>query len=288
MYADSFEFNGIKSSDIGYYIMNFDGFSNDGVGTAGNEITFTTSKPPNTSRWNFHGSKYENPLTASFQIGKFDCQKNRDRNYELSQQDCAFLIRWLVRSDGYKLLRFLLDGYKEYEHTYFRTQNTLQWIRNSGMIVGAQLDITCDAPFGYSDMQVFETSCSNGGSFTIYDDSDRPGALYFDEIDIVMASDAANLQIQNSLDALYSPTIQYTTQIKNCKNGEHITIASHMISTSKNTSHTRENINNDFNFKYPRLINFSETNETRKNTYTVSGGSCRLSFSYRTIRSVLP
>lgn len=123
--------------------------------------------------------------------------------------------------------------------------------------------------------------------FTIYDGSDKTGALYFDEIDILLASDAKNLQIKNSLDALYSPTIQYTTQINNCKNGEHITIANHMIATNRNTVHTRENINNDFNFKYPRLINMSDLKEIRKNIYTVTGGSCRLSFNYRTIRSVL-
>lgn len=288
MYADIFEFNGIKSSDVGYYIMNFDGFSNDGVGMAGNEITFISSKPPNTHKWNYHGSKYENPLTASFQIGKFDCNLDKDKNYELSQQDCAFLLRWLVRADGYKPLRFLQGEYEGYENTFFLAQNKLQWIRIDGRISGAQIDVTCDAPFGYSDVQTFEVSCSNGDSFTIYDDSDKTGALYFDEINILLTSDASNLQIKNSLDALYSPTVQYITSIKNCKSGEQITIANHTISTSKNTNHTRENINNDFNFKYPRLINFSEINETRKNTFTVTGGSCRLSFHYRTIRSVLP
>ena len=275
MYADVFEFNGIKSSDLGYYIVGFDGFSNDGVGTAGNEVTFSTSKPSNSYSWNFHGSKYENPLTASFQIGKFDCGIDKDKNYELSQQDCAFLLRWLVRTDGYKFLRFFQGGYEGCENTFFRVQNKLQWIRVQGAIVGAQIDVTCDAPVGYSDVQ-------------IYNDSDTAGALYFDETDILMTSDAQNLQIKNNLDALYSPTIQYVTQLKNCKNGEHITIANHMIETSKNTGHTRENFNNDFNFKYPRLINFSDINETRKNIFTVTGGSCRLSFSYRTIRSVLP
>lgn len=288
MYADVFEFNGIKSSDLGYYIVGFDGFSNDGVGMAGNEVTFSNSKPSNSYSWNFHGSKYENPLTASFQIGKFDCGIDKDKNYELSQQDCAFLLRWLVRTDGYKFLRFFQGGYEGCENTFFRVQNKLQWIRVQGAIVGAQIDVTCDAPFGYSDVQIYEVSCSNGSSFAIYNDSDTAGALYFDETDILMTSDAQNLQIKNNLDALYSPTIQYVTQLKNCKNGEHITIANHMIETSKNIGHTRENINNDFNFKYPRLINFSDINETRKNIFTVTGGSCRLSFSYRTIRSVLP
>lgn len=287
MYADIFEFNGIKSSDLGYHIANFDGFSNDGVGMAGNEITFVTSKPSNTYKWNFHGSKYENQLTTSFQIFKLNCGINKE-NYELSQQDCAFLLRWLVRTDGYKLLRFFQGGYEGYENTFFRAQNKLQWIRFEGAIVGAQIDVTCDAPFGYSDVQTFEISCSNGGSFTIYDDSDKTGALYFDETDILMTSDASNLQIKNNLDALFSPTIQYTTNIKNCKNGEHITIANHMIATNKNTSHTRENISNDFNFRYPRLINMSGLTETRNNIFTVTGGSCHLSFNYRTIRSVLP
>lgn len=287
MYADIFEFNGIKSSDLGYYIANFDGFSNDGAGMAGNEITFATSKPSNSYKWNFHGSKYENPMTTSFQIFKLNCGIDKE-NYELSQQDCAFLLRWLARTDGYKLLRFFQGGYEGYENTFFRVQNKLQWIRHEGMIVGAQIDATCDAPFGYSDVQTFEVSCSNGGSFTIYDDSDKTGALYFDETDILMTSDASNLQIKNNLDALFSPTIQYTTNIKNCKNGEHITIANHMIATNKNTSHTRENISNDFNFRYPRLINMSGLTETRNNIFTVTGGSCHLSFNYRTIRSVLP
>lgn len=288
MYANIFEFNGIKSSELGYYIVNFDGFSNDGVGAAGNEITFSTSKPANSYQWNFHGSKYETPLTMSFQIGKFDCSIDKGRNYELSQQDCAFLLRWLVRNDGYKFLRFLQGGYEGYESTYFHAQNSLQWIRVAETIVGAQINVTCDAPFGYSDIQTFEVSCNDGDSFTIYNDSDKTGALYFDEIDIVMSSDAKNLQIKNSMDRIYSPTIPYATQITNCKNGEHITIANHMIATNKNTVHTRESINNDFNFKYPRLINISDLSETRNNIYTVTGGNCHLSFHYRTIRSVLP
>lgn len=287
MYADIFEFNGIKSSDLGYYIANFDGFSDDGVGMAGNEITFVTSKPSGSYKWNFHGSKYENPMTVSFQIFKLNCSIDKE-NYELSQQDCAFLLRWLARTDGYKLLRFFQGGYEGYENTFFRVQNKLQWIRHEGVIVGAQIDATCDASFGYSDVQTFEASCSDGDSFTIYDDSDKTGALYFDETDILMTSDASNFQIKNSLDALYSPTVQYITSIKNCKSGEQITIANHTISTSKNTNHTRENINNDFNFRYPRLINMSGLTETRKNIFTVTGGSCHLSFNYRTIRSVLP
>lgn len=288
MYANTFEFNGINSKDLGYYIANFDNFSNDGVGVAGNEITFTTSKPANTYKWNFHGSKYESPLQTSFQIGKFDCSVYRDRNYELSQQDCAFLLRWLVRTDGYKPIRFFQGGYEGYENTFFFVQNKLQWIRVAGTIVGAQIDVTCNAPFGFSDIQTFEASCNDGDSFIIYNDSDKTGALYYDEMDILLTSDANRLQITNSMDSIYSPTIQYNTIITNCKNGEHINISNNQIYTSMNSVHTKGNISNDFNFKYPRLINFSDLTENRKNVYTVTGGSCNLSFNYRTIRTVMP
>ena len=34
MYCDFFEFNGINLKDLGYHIVNFDSFSNDGVGVA--------------------------------------------------------------------------------------------------------------------------------------------------------------------------------------------------------------------------------------------------------------
>lgn len=286
MYCDLFEFNGIKSDEVGsgYCIMSFEGFNNDGVVSAGNEITFSLGKPSSSTKWNFHGNSYQNQLSTSFQIGKINCNGAAE-DYELSQQDCAFLLRWLQRSDGFKYLRFLQD---EYENTFFNCQIKLSWVRMCGKIYGAQCDVTCDAPFGYSDQQTFEASCSNGTTFTIYDDSDRMGAIYFDSIDILCNQNISELTIINSMDSIYSPTVQYMTKIKNCKNGEHITIANNTIKSTHESSHTKGNINEDFNFKYPRLINTSDINELRRNVFTVTGGNCSLSFSYRTVRSVMP
>ena len=285
MYADLFEFNGIKSDEVGvgYCIMNFDGFNNDGVISAGNEITFSSSKPTNSTKWNFNGSLYENQLTTSFQIGKLICQGNQD-DHEFSRHDCAFLLRWLQRSDGYKYLRFLQD---EYENTFFNCQIKLSWVKIKGKIYGAQCDVTCDAPFGYSEPKTYEVSCNSGDTFIIYDDSDRMGSIYFDETNINIKEDISEFRLTNSMDALYSPTIEYITKIKNCKNGEFITIANNTIRSTSEGLHSKGNINNDFNFKYPRLINTSDLNELRRNEYTVNG-KCDLSFSYRTIRSVMP
>lgn len=290
MYATTFEFNGIKSEDVGFYIMNFDGFSNDGVGVAGNEITFNISKPTNAKTWNFHGSKYETQLSFNFQIGKIDCN---NKGYQLSDGECAFLLRWLVRSDGYRFLRIFQQGS---EDIYFNAQITLQWIRIRGEIVGAELAVTCDAPYGYSDIQNYEVTCTDGDSFQIYNDSDEVGAILFDEINILMTSDAKVLQISNDMENLYYPYVPYIITISNCTAGEHIVMANRQIVTNQ-SSH---NIIDDFNLNYPRLINLSDSTsynannnyatyqENRINTYTVTGGSCHLFFSYRTIRSVLP
>lgn len=289
MYCDLFEFNGIKSDEVGagYMIMNFDGFNNDGVISAGNEITFSSSKPANSLKWNFHGAKYENQMTTSFQIGKIVCTGSQD-DYELSNQECAFLLRWLQRSDGYKYLRFFQGGYEGYENSFFRCQIKVSWIKVKGKIFGVQCDVTCDAPFGYSDQKIFEVSCNNGDTFTIYDDSDRMGAIYFESVDIMPKENISELRISNSMDTIYSPTLTYATVIKNCQNGEQITIAGNTIRTTNEGMHTKGNINNDFNFKYPRLINTSDLNELRRNDYTLTGGKCDLSFSYRTIRTVMP
>lgn len=306
MYATAFEFNGIRSDDIGLSILNFDGFSNDGVGTAGSEITFNTSKPANNSKWNFHNPQTETPLQMSFQIGK-------SVGNGLSREECAFLMRWLVRSDGYHYLRFLQD---EYENTYFHCQITLQWIRHAGgQIVGAELAVTCDAPYGYSSLKKYEVDVDehspDSSSFQIYNDSDETGAILFDSVDIICTSDADVLTITNDMDPLYSPTDPYITRILNCVAGEQIHMANHQImagltpeamENNVELNHTSGTIADDFNFHYPRLIHISgitatdgeeETfsnpyTENRINTYTVTGGSCHLCFTYRTIRKVLP
>lgn len=282
----TFEFNGIKSSDMGFYILNFDGFSNDGVGTR-SHYTFNTSKPANSKKWNFHGAKTEEQLTKTYQIGKLDCNK---RDMELTREEFAFLQRWLERSDGYKYLRFLEDGY---EDTYFNCQLQVNPIKLAGdKLVGAEVTITCDSIHGYSGIRTFEVSCQDGDTFQIYNDSDEIGSIIFDQLEIVMTSDASELCISNEMDTLYSST-PYNTTIQNCVNGENIVLANLQIKSNTITQHTKQNIANDFNFNYPRLINLADMmangyEENRVNTFKVTGGSCDLNFSYRVTRTVMP
>lgn len=276
MYAETFEFDGVKSSDLGIYLLNYDGFSNNGVSVAGSEITFNTTKAPSSKKWHYHSPKYETQLTWSMQIGKLSGE-------ELTQQDCAYWMRWLVRSDGCHYLRFLQN---EYENTYFNCTMTAQWFRlPDGRIVGMELQVTCDAPFGYSEEKQYSTTCNNGDSFQIYDDGDDVGAIVFDKVEITSNSATSKLSITNDLETIYSPMTVNVSEFKNLQNSEKITIQNNQITSSV----LSRDIGDDFNYKYLRLINwFNQGTDTRINTYTVMGGSCKIDIVYRTIRKVLP
>lgn len=303
MYAESFEFNGIDSKDMDLYILNFDGFNNDGTGSVGDEITFTTTRAANSDRQNYHGYTRENVLKCNFQIGKNPC--NTD-TIELSREELAFIKSWLERKDGYRFLRFFQKGY---EDTYFYCQIHTEWIRIVGKIVGIELSVTCNAPYGYSSIQGIDIKLNDGDSFTVFNDSDEQGAIEIDQVEIgVINGTDCTITISNNLESVFSLGKDYVTKIEHCNAGEAIILngLNHTINTdiSKQPLHTYGNIGEDFNYNYPRLINISTSlpldgylssnnnyptyDENRINTFTVTGASCNVTFAYRTIRSVMP
>lgn len=303
MYAESFEFNGIDSKDLNLYIMHFDGSNDNGTGSIGDEITFTTTKAANSDRLNFHGYSRDTTLTTTFQIGKNPC--NTD-NMAFSREELAFIKAWLERKDGYKFLRFFQKGY---EDTYFYCQIHTEWIRILGKIVGVECSVTCNAPYGYSNIQGIDVQLNDGDSFVVYNDSDEQGGLEIDQIEIGLTNGSdATITLQNELENVYSCGRTCVTQIKHCNTGEHIVIdgLNHSIATSENHKayHSNGNICEDFNFVYPRLINISTNlpllnyiptnhnyptyDENRINKFTITGAACSVTFAYRTIRSVMP
>ena len=303
MYAESFEFNGIDSKDANIYIMGFESFNDDGVASIGDNISFTTTKAANSDRLNFHGYTREECLTTTFQIGKNPCELN---DPEFTREELAFIKNWLERKDGYHFLRFFQEGY---EDTYFYCQNHIEWIRVQGKIVGADVSVTCNAPYGYSGIQGIDVVVPDGGSFIVYNDSDEQGGLEIDQIEIGISSESTcNITIENNLENYYSLNRPYKCTINNCNPGEHIVISglNHTITTSDShqARHTDGNISSDFNFHYPRLINISTNlplinyipsnnnyptyDENRINKFTVTGAKCNINFAYRTIRSVMP
>lgn len=289
MIAYDFEFNGIKLSDLGYRIVTFGNVTNGEV-SAGGEITFSTSKAINGTKWNFNGSKYETPYSFTCQICKFD---NCCDIQSIDTREQAFIHRFLVRKDGYRYFRWLTKGH---ENIYYNVQIAMQWYKVGDDIIGATLTITCDAPWGYSPIQTYEIAISSGQSFTIFNDSDDIGAIIPNQIEILISSNG-NLRLSNSLESYYSPTYP-SMKIDNCKTNEVIVIngITKQISSNK-SSHV---IADDYNYKPLRLINLDELytysvsnskltslNDLRANVITVSGCDCTISLAYRTIRKVV-
>lgn len=314
MYAESFEFNGVDSRDVGICIMDFDGFNNDGVASLGDEISFITTQAAHSDRLHFHGYSREQTMTLNFQIGKDPAVAS---DMEFSRAELAFLKSWLERRDGYHFLRFFQKGY---EDTYFYCQIHVEWIRVMGKIVGAELSATCNAPYGYSGIQGIDVKLQDGDSFIVYNDSDEQGGLEIDQVEIMLNEDSGSdctLTLTNHLENRYSLTSgtdsgetggSHNTIIHHCNAGEQIIIdgVHHSITTSSEhqARHTNGSICEDFNFCYPRLINISTNlplvnyipsndnyhayDENRINRFTVTGAPCHVTFAYRTIRSVMP
>lgn len=290
--ATDFEFNGVKASDVNLAIVDFGSPSREGVVSSGGKITFNTSKPANSKKWNFHGSHYEEQLSLSFQVARINLNKRPQEVLPASSYEKAYYMRWLCRKDGYKYLRFMQNGY---ENIFYNAKIDLEWINYGGCTYGAELTVTCDAPFGYSPLQSYETRLSSGNSFTIYNDSDETGSVIPQLVEIEILTDG-DFRLSNSLDPLIMVNyldLSGDTVIKGCKRGETITING--VTKQIATNLPSHDIANSFNYVYPRLINLDEVypgelgtaksiSSLRKNVFTLSGCSAAINMAYRTIR----
>ena len=274
MMATDFEFNGVKLTDVNWRIVSF-GNNDDNEVAGGGEVTFNTSKAINGKRWNYVGRKYETQYSFSVQIMKFKCHGEIE---DISPREQAFIHSWLVRSDGYKWFRFMFDGY---EDVYYNAQVALQWYKIGGKIIGATLTLTCDAEWGYSDIQTADIETNN--SFNLYNDSDDLGYIIPDEMEIGILSDG-DLEISNNLESIYSMGTYSNMRINNCKSGENIIVSGITKQIYTNNATHEKTIVDDYNYKPIRLINMDNM---RRNIIAVSGCNATVHLTYRTVRKVV-
>lgn len=286
MLATHFEFNGISSKDVGIKIVSIDDSKN-GEYDSNNEIEYNTSKPSASNRWNMHGCHYENPISFSFQITKCNMK-------EFSPEEQAYYKRWLECTDGYKYLRFLAEGY---EKIYFYCTLQLQWYGIASQCVGATVQVTCDSPWAYSDIQTYEASLQSGSSFFVYNDADGIGQTDMDLIEIQALEDG-NIDISNDLYDIYLPQklkLQGRMVIKNCVAGEIIIINGLNKQILSNKAH--EYLADDYSYSPICLINYDEKKnvsigncfheQNRKNIFRNHGVACNINLAYRTNRMVV-
>lgn len=278
MIATEFEFDGVSSSVFGLYICSFDGAKN-GTGTLGNEITVNTVKSPNSNRWIHSESVYETPLTFTFQVFKYDCKSGSE---PIEARELSRIMRWLVRNDGYHYLRFKQTGW---DNVFYHCTLKLQKQEIAGKIYGFEIEATCDAPWGFSELKEYVINSSGTNSFHLYNYSDEDGTLLPElvKIEILRESDdeeTCDLSITNNFnpDGDENKTVTNLVEINKCKPGEIIYLDKNKNIYSEDATHTT--LPDDFNYHFLEL--YCDLSNG-KNTISANH-KCNITIQWREVR----
>ena len=261
-----FEFNGEKLSDRNLMLCNFDG-SNDTI-EVGNNVAITTIRVPNSNKHMSVGYSYEDVLAMEFSICKNFC--NTDV-LSISDTELNQIMRWLNRKRFCKFKPIYDDD--SFKDVYFYGTFNVQVVKIGADIVGLNLSLTTNAPFGFVEPSIYNFTLNNENSeFVIDDTSDEIGHIYCDVT--IKCLEAGDLEISNSLD------INNTVIIKNCMVNETITLYGMQKIIESDKNHTK--LYNDFNYNFLRINN---TYEDVKNIFT-SNLSCEITITYTPVRKV--
>ncbi len=262
-----FEYNGEKLSDRNFILCSFDGATED-IEVA-NQISINQVKAPNSNKSMAVGASYDDNLSRPFSICKNICDDNDD--LALSDAELNGIMRWLNRKRFCKFKPIYDDG--SFENVYFNATFNIGLVKVGGNIVGLNLTLNTDAPFGFVEPLTYNyTFNTENTSLVINDTSDEVGHVYCTTTIKCLA--AGDLTISNSLDT------NNTVIIKNCVANETITLYGEqkMIKSDK----THKTLCNDFNYNFLRINN---TYDDVKNVFT-SNLACEITLSYSPIRKV--
>ena len=268
MQAIDFQYDNLFLSDFGCIICEFDSGGSPETISMGSEITFTKTSVSNGRRFMITDAKYEDCIETEFSICKNPdlILEEKDKYFTLEQQ--RDLIRWLNRTE---MLDFsILDN--EHIDIFYEGSFNVDKIELNGRVIGMNLRFQSNRPFGIGKDIIYSFDITLSKTFYIIQDTSDEIGYDYPKVEITPTANG-NLTITNGFDGRQ-------TIIKNCVNGEKITMENLTIE-STNQSHNAT-IMNDFNFKYLRICN--AYNNTR-NKYEFSL-PCHVTITYRPIRKV--
>lgn len=273
MYCIDFEYDGQRLSDYGCVVCHISSSPDLNTVNIGSQITFNTINLPLQNKFKTMSAQYEEAYTTTFEIGKFNC--NTDDDYALTQEEVSGLMRWLNKKK-YCKFKMIYEN-DEFGNIYYMGSFNVQMITYGGDILGLELTLQTNAPFGYYEPIECEMEFITGGDneqVSIFDISDEIGYIYPHNVKIECEGNG-DLKIHNSQDGLRS------TVINNCVKGEILTLdgENKIITSSKN----HERLYNDFNYNFIKISNKNEsTINDIQNIFTASL-PCKISFSYSPI-----
>lgn len=247
MKAYDFQYGEHNLQDFGMILCKFDSGGLDTT-SDGSEITFNTISIQNGAKSELVSTIYENNLETTLQICKHSCTGGVQ---EITATEHRELMRWLSRK---RFLKFkILD--EDHIDLYYEAIINVSKIELDGKLYGLELSVTTNRPFALREPKtIIIKNLETNGKHSFNDTSYEEGYIY-PYTEIVVAEDG-DLTIYNAIENRY-------TVIKNCVQGETITMNYPIIQSSLQS----HNIQNDFNWNFFRVAN---TYDNSRNDLTIS------------------
>lgn len=254
------EYDGVLLSEMGYILCSFDGGVNGSVSN-GSVLKFNNISTLHGEKFELSSVSYDDTLHGTIHFCKNPCMFD-DEDVEIYSDEFRELAQWLNRKEYHKL-RLLTE---EYADIYYEASFNVSKVMIGDHIVGVELEVFTNRPFGISGEKRITISGESGDSKIVYNDSDEEGYIY--PHTVITANSNGNLSILNTFENRY-------TIINNCTSGEVITL-DYPVITSSLVAH---NVQNDFNWNFFRLC--KEYNNGR-NVITL-GSDCSIVMTYSPI-----
>lgn len=291
-----FVFRGDRLSDIDGMIAYMVTSPSESV-SMGSTMTHETLYINSTYKTKKLKAKYEEPITATWDIFKSDCH---GANLAFTDKEISHFMKWLGAKTSQKFIPIYDDD--SYPGIYYMgTFNQIDGIVMNDQIVGFTVTFEADAAWGYGHPRTIKHSgTTNNWTFNVNCDSDDEGFLYPIET-IVKMNGSGEFVLQHAKQATSETTLDGfevdPVVIKSCSNNEIIKFNSELKIitelkldengklkelTIEETNIKHPKLYNDFNYNYPKL--FTEYRNT-KNIFSVSI-PCEITMTYSPIRKV--
>lgn len=267
MTAQNFVYDNIPLSNFGLAICTFNNSSMDTV-SLGSQISFELGTVPGREKRNFIHRNYQETITATFQAAKVNPASSVAQ--EITSAELSYLMRWLNRKDGFHKFKLLQEGY---ENLYTYAGFNVSKIEVAQRVVGLELTMYTLYPYLLEEQSELTYEIPMAGAhLSVVDTSDEIGHIYPN----------VTIECRSEGDFSFSNFRENrTTTICNCKKDERITIdGENLIVRTSDPSHE---IQDDFNYIYPRIAN---SFGNRENQIEIGGIDCRVTLQWSPIRKV--
>lgn len=258
--VQDFIFDGKALSDFGYIAV----MENQEDTIAVSNMQFDTIKSALSDISHRVAYNYESNYTSTLLIMKSSCEFDED-DLNMSNDDIAELTRWLARKQ-YKWFRYIDD--EDNDEIWYQVQFAIGKELVGDQVIGLQLTINCNAPYGFTKEYSYSTDES---TLTINPDTDEEGYIY---PTMIITCDGGTVTITNEHTG-------EVTEIENCSANEIITISGADIQQIS-SSDTDHDLSKDFNYRFPRVaVEYGN----KQNVFSFEG-IADIKASYRGIRKV--